>query len=101
MKHNDNSKNAYLDCQWKANLITALSNTLCRAVVAQKLSSVSEEAKEVIEEVMRVMNTEWLLPTYRHVTFIAAMTAVRTLQRQQHIPANSELFRFDLFIFNY
>lgn len=51
---------------------------------------------------MRVMNTEWLLPTYKHVTFIAALTAVRTLQRQQHIPACPELFRFfaELFLSN-
>lgn len=93
IKHNDNSKNAYLDCYWKGKLIDALSNTLCRAVVAQKLSAVSDEAKSVIEEVMRIFNTEWLLPSYRHVTFISAMNAVRTLQRQQHIPPASELFR--------
>ena len=41
--------------------------------LAQKLSVAVDEAKSVIVEVIRIMNTEWLLPTYRHVTFIAAL----------------------------
>ena len=39
------------------------------------------------------MNLEWLLPTYKHVTFIAALHAVRKLQREQHIPAQSVIFK--------
>lgn len=46
----------------------------------------------MINEVIRVMNVEWLLPTYRHTTFISALHAVRTLQKQQHIPSSSEIF---------
>ena len=52
-----------------------------------------DEAKCVISEVIRVMNLEWLLPTYKHVTFIAALHAVRKLQREQHIPAQSVIFK--------
>merc|ERR1711990_1104436 len=38
------------------------------------------------------MNLEWLLPTYKHTTFIAALHAVRKLQEKQHIPSNSTIF---------
>jgi transcription initiation factor TFIID subunit 2 len=92
IKFNDNTKNAYLDCYWKAKLVESLTNTLSRGVQAQKLSVAVDEAKCVITEVIRVMNLEWLLPTYKHVTFIAALHAVRKLQREQHIPASSTIF---------
>ena len=69
-----------------------MANTLSRGVQAQKLSVAVDEAKCVITEVIRVMNLEWLLPTYKHVTFIAALNAVRKLQREQHIPSSSTIF---------
>ena len=72
---------------WKS-----LANTLSRGVQAQKLSVAVDEAKCVITEVIRVMNLEWLLPTYKHVTFISALHAVRKLQREQHIPSSSTIF---------
>jgi transcription initiation factor TFIID subunit 2 len=56
------------------------------------LSVAVDGSKSVINEVIRIMNNEWLLPTYRHVTFISALNAVRTLQKQQHIPSTSEIF---------
>ena len=65
---------------------------MSRGVQAQKLSVAVDEAKCVITEVIRVMNLEWLLPTYKHVTFIAALHAVRKLQREQHIPSSSTIF---------
>lgn len=52
-----------------------------------------DEAKCVITEVIRIMNLEWLLPTYKHTTFIAALHAVRKLQREQHIPAQAAIFK--------
>ena len=69
-----------------------MASTLSRGVQAQKLSVAVDEAKCVITEVIRVMNLEWLLPTYKHVTFIAALHAVRKLQREQHIPSSSTIF---------
>ena len=69
-----------------------MANTLSRGVQAQKLSVAVDEAKCVITEVIRVMNLEWLLPTYKHVTFISALHAVRKLQREQHIPSSSTIF---------
>ena len=65
---------------------------------AQKLSVAVDEAKCVITEVIRVMNLEWLLPTYKHVTFIAALHAVRKLQREQHIPAQEGFFAYNWFV---
>ena len=35
--YNDNSKNGYMDCYWKATLIESLSNTLSRGVQGEKL----------------------------------------------------------------
>ena len=92
IKFNDNTKNAYLDCYWKAKLIESLASTLSRGVQVQKLAVADAQPKAVISEVTRLMNLEWLLPTYKHVTFIAALHAVRKLQEKQHIPSNSTIF---------
>ena len=32
IKYNDNTKNAYLDCYWRARLVESLANTLSRGV---------------------------------------------------------------------
>ena len=44
------------------------------------------------------MNLEWLLPTYKHATFIAALNGVRKLQKEQHIPSSSEFEKSNLFL---
>ena len=48
IKFNDNSKNAYLDCYWKATLVEALANTLSRGVQGNVLLTKPDTSDTII-----------------------------------------------------
>lgn len=99
IKFNENSKNNYSDCYYKAALIDALSSTLSASVAmlqndsGPKSSNLSQDMKLIIEEIVLRLNLEKLLPTYRFVITCSCLRAVRNLQKLGHIPDNVEIFK--------
>ncbi|XP_072170420.1 transcription initiation factor TFIID subunit 2-like [Diadema setosum] len=95
IKYNDNAKNKFSDCYYRASLIDALSNTITPAVamVNTSVENLSPETKMVLEEVTRCLNLEKLLPCYQHTVTISCLRAIRLLQKNSHLPSEPTLFQ--------
>ncbi|XP_030839037.1 transcription initiation factor TFIID subunit 2 [Strongylocentrotus purpuratus] len=95
IKYNDNAKNKFSDCYYRAGLIDALSNTITPAVsmVNTSVENLSPETKMVLEEVTRCLNLEKLLPCYQHTVTISCLRNIRLLQKNSHLPSEPTLFQ--------
>ncbi|XP_041483978.1 transcription initiation factor TFIID subunit 2-like [Lytechinus variegatus] len=95
IKYNDNAKNKFSDCYYRASLIDALSNTITPAVamVNTSVENLSPETKMVLEEVTRCLNLEKLLPCYQHTVTISCLRNIRLLQKNSHLPSEPTLFQ--------
>ncbi|VDM04304.1 unnamed protein product [Schistocephalus solidus] len=94
-RYNDNSRNPYSDCYYRAELIKAMKDTLTPAIVMRGVLSVSSlppEARTVVEEVARCMNLESQLPSYKNTVTVACLLAIRRLQRFSFVPVEPTLF---------
>ncbi|CAC5377567.1 TAF2 [Mytilus coruscus] len=97
-KYNDNSRNKYSDCYYRASLIDAAAATITPAITiigsGQGLStdSLTTEAKRILEEITRCLNLEKLLPCYRHVVTVSCLKAIRILQKNGHLTTDSTFF---------
>ncbi len=49
--------------------------------------------QQVLEEVTRCLNLEKLLPCYHHTVTVACLRAIRTLQKNGHLPSDPTLFQ--------
>ena len=47
----------------------------------------------VVEEIVRILNMEKLLPSYRFTVTVSCLRALRQLQRYAHLPSDATLFR--------
>uniref|UniRef100_A0A8D9B9A4 Transcription initiation factor TFIID subunit 2 n=1 Tax=Cacopsylla melanoneura TaxID=428564 RepID=A0A8D9B9A4_9HEMI len=98
-KYNDNSKNRFSDVYYRAALIEALGNTITPVIsVMQRGSeispdSLSEDMKLIIEEIVRTLNLDKKLNSYRLSVTCACLRVLRTLQKFGHIPNNPALFK--------
>nr|CAG4640612.1 EOG090X00M6 [Eulimnadia texana] len=98
-KYNDNSKNRFTDCWYRAALIEALGNTVSPvvAVLAQGAAvtpeSLTAETKQVLEEVARALNLEKLLPTFKMAVTVACLKTIRKLQQFGQLPSKADIFR--------
>ncbi|XP_033645134.1 transcription initiation factor TFIID subunit 2-like isoform X1 [Asterias rubens] len=95
IKYNDNTKNKFSDNYYRASLITALTRTITPAVamVSTSVENLTPETKMVLEEVTRCLNLEKLLPCYHHRVTISCLQAIRTLQKNGHLPSDPTLFQ--------
>ncbi|KAI5695129.1 hypothetical protein M8J75_011480 [Diaphorina citri] len=98
-KYNDNSKNRFSDVYYRAALVEALGNTITPVIsVMQRGSeisadSLSEDMKLIIEEIVRVLNLDKKLNSYRLIVTCACLKVLRILQKFGHIPNNPALFK--------
>lgn len=98
-KYNDNSKNTFSDNYYRANLVTALGETVTPVVSMLQndgvitSESLTEDTKKVLEEITRYLNLEKLLPCYRYTVTTACLKAIRKLQKTGHLPPNPGLFK--------
>jgi len=98
-KYNDNSKNTFSDNYYRANLVTALGETVTPVVSMLQndgvitSESLTEDTKKVLEEITRYLNLEKLLPCYRYTVTTACLKAIRKLQKTDHLPPNPGLFK--------
>ncbi|XP_038057385.1 transcription initiation factor TFIID subunit 2-like [Patiria miniata] len=95
IKYNDNTKNKFSDNYYRASLITALTHTITPAVamVSTSVENLTPETRIVLEEVTRCLNLEKLLPCYHHRVTISCLQAIRTLQKNGHLPSDPTLFQ--------
>ena len=94
-RYNDNSRNAYSDCYYRAELIKALMDTLTPAIVLRGEMSVSSlplEIRTVVEEVARCLNHDTQIPSYKRMVTVACLLAIRRLQRFGFLPVEPKLF---------
>jgi len=98
-KYNDNSKNTFSDNYYRANLVTALGETVTPVVSMLQndgiitSESLTEDTKKVLEEITRYLNLDKLLPCYRYTVTTACLKAIRKLQKTGHLPPNPGLFK--------
>lgn len=118
-KYNDNSKNHYSDCYYRAALVDALGNTVtpvvsmvhqvviylflciancaynCRIIQGASITaeSLSADTKLVLEEITRMLNLEKVLPCYKNTVSVACLKVIRKLQKCGHLPSRPTLFR--------
>ncbi|XP_078698884.1 transcription initiation factor TFIID subunit 2-like [Branchiostoma floridae x Branchiostoma belcheri] len=100
IKYNDNSKNKFSDNYYRASLIDALTATVTPSVTMLDTSTDSRteqallpETKAVLEDVVRHLNLEKLLPCYQFTITVSCLKAIRTLQKNGHLPSNAALFK--------
>ncbi|KAH9489969.1 Transcription initiation factor TFIID subunit 2, partial [Bulinus truncatus] len=100
-KYNDNSRNKWSDNYYRAALVEALSASLTPAVTNVSLitgqivtaATLSPEIKLVLEEVVRCLNLEKLMPCYRFTVTVSCLYTIRTLQKLGHLPIESDVFK--------
>lgn len=96
-KYNDNSKNKYTDAYLKAALIDAIAETVTPVPITASVSSgtdlLSQDTKNILEEIVRYFNFDKLLPSYKHVITCSCLRAIRHLQKMGHLPSNTSIFR--------
>ncbi|KAJ8032786.1 Transcription initiation factor TFIID subunit 2 [Holothuria leucospilota] len=95
IKYCDNTKNHYSDNYYRAALIDALTNTITPAVstVNTSVDNLIPETKLILEEVVRCLNLEKILPSYQYTVTVSCLKAIRTLQKNGHLPSDSTLFQ--------
>nr|XP_027199421.1 transcription initiation factor TFIID subunit 2-like [Dermatophagoides pteronyssinus] len=98
-KYNDNSKNKFSDAYFRAAMIDALAETVTPVAITPIFNSnnlsdiVSQDTKNILEEIVRFFNLDKLLPSYKHVVTVSCLKAFRNLQKMGHLPPNSQIFR--------
>ena len=98
MKFNDNTKNKYSDNYYRAALIDSLSNTITPAVTISSEQRITAELmpvdiRSIVDEVTRCLNLEKHIASYRYSITVSCLRAIRNLQRNSHLPADSTLFK--------
>uniref|UniRef100_A0A5K3EVL6 Transcription initiation factor TFIID subunit 2 n=2 Tax=Mesocestoides corti TaxID=53468 RepID=A0A5K3EVL6_MESCO len=94
-RYNDNSRNDYSDCYYRAELIKAMKDTLTPAIVMRGVISVSSlplEVRTVVEEVARCINLDSQIPSYKKAVTVACLLAIRRLQRFGFLPVEPKFF---------
>ncbi|XP_031558269.1 transcription initiation factor TFIID subunit 2-like [Actinia tenebrosa] len=101
LKYNDNRINKYSDDYYIASLIDALATTVTPGVCMTSTTStgklvvkLKEETQLVLTEVTRRLNLEKLLPSYRYTVTVSCLKALRTLQVNGQVPADSKVFEY-------
>ncbi|KAF5402510.1 Transcription initiation factor TFIID subunit 2 [Paragonimus heterotremus] len=95
LRHNDNSRNLYSDCYYRADLIRTMKDTLTPTIVVRGVMSASSlpvEARTVVEEVTHHLNLDTQIPSYRGTVTVACLEAIRKLQRLGFLPVDPTLF---------
>lgn len=100
-KYNDNSKNKFSDCYYRASLIDALAETVTPSAVSTlaptgyhiTADGLSADTKLILEEITRYLNLDKILPCYKHTVTISCLKAIRHLQKMGHLPSNPAFFR--------
>ena len=96
---NENGKNRFSDCYYKAALIEALNETLSSTAVAAtnldyvKSLNSNTELRSVIEEIVLRLNLEKFTPSYHYVITSSCLKALRNLQKLGHLPENINIFK--------
>eukprot|EP00794_Sanderia_malayensis_P014061 gene14062-15527_t len=101
LKYNDNQYNKLSDGDYRSSLIDALANTITPALtmvandnsVEGQVIPAQEEAQLILAEVVRNLNLEKLLPTYKYAVTKSCLRVIRALQVNGHIPAESAIFK--------
>ena len=97
--NNENGKNRFSDCYYKAALIEALNETLSSTAVAAtnldyvKSLNSNTELRSVIEEIVLRLNLEKFTPSYHYVITSSCLKALRNLQKLGHLPENINIFK--------
>ncbi|CAG9761208.1 unnamed protein product [Ceutorhynchus assimilis] len=98
LKYNDNTKNRFSDCYYKAALVRALGRTITPCVVARDGPIAAENlalwTQSILEIVTTKLNLEKKIPCYKYVVSVECLKVIRKLQRFGHLPRNTELFKF-------
>lgn len=101
IKFNENTKNPYSDCYYRAALIDSLASTVSTSLAClqsdtfggTKSANLSQDMRLVVEEILLRMNLEKILPTYRYVITCSCLKAIRNLQKLGHIPDDIDKFK--------
>lgn len=56
--------------------------------------SLSTDAKLILEEVIRYLNLEKMLSSYRFTVTCSCLKTIRILQKYGHLPSKSQFFKF-------
>jgi transcription initiation factor TFIID subunit 2 len=97
--YNENGKNLFSDCYYKAALIDALNETISSTAVAAtnldyvKSLNSNSDLRAVVEEIVLRLNLEKLSPVYHFVVTSSCLRALRNLQKLGHLPENINLFK--------
>ncbi|XP_048582004.1 transcription initiation factor TFIID subunit 2 isoform X3 [Nematostella vectensis] len=101
LKYNDNRLNKYSDSYHLASLIEALSATVTPGVAmvstqsdGKLLVKLKDDTQLVLAEVIRRLNLEKLQPSYRYCVTVSCLKALRNLQVNGQVPADSVAFEF-------
>jgi hypothetical protein len=99
-KYNDNSRNKFSDNYYRAALIESMAATVTPAVTTVSVTgsvpstdALTADTKDILEEVIRYLNLEKLLPSYRFTVTVSCLRAIRRLQRFGHLPSDSTVFK--------
>ena len=98
-KYNDNTKNNFTDAYLRSSLVDALAETVTPVAIVPIFNStslldmLSQETKNILEEITRYFNLDKLLPSYKQVITISCLFAIRHLQKMGHLPSNPQIFR--------
>eukprot|EP00795_Rhopilema_esculentum_P015795 gene15795-7100_t len=99
IKYNDNRYNKFSDGFYRSCLIDALTNAVTSAVTmvatdndGKQLIPAQEDAQLILSEIVKSLNLEKLLPTYRYAVTQSCLKTIRSLQVNGHIPAESAIF---------
>ncbi|ESO05362.1 hypothetical protein HELRODRAFT_191453 [Helobdella robusta] len=100
LKYNNNSRNKYSDCYYRASLIESLSNTVSPAITRVSVTGsgpstdfLTNDTRLILEEITRALNMEKLLPSYKLTVTVSCLKALRRLQKFGHMPVDSCPFK--------
>lgn len=98
-KNNYNQMNRYSDNYYRAALIEALAATVTPVIsVVQDGSeitaeSLSPDTKLILEDVVRSLNLDKVMTSYKFTVSVACLKAIRKLQKLGHLPNNAVVFK--------
>lgn len=103
IKYSNNESNQYSDGYYRSALIDALCCYVTPPVAVLQpneadfgrnpLILLQPDVQIVLQEVVKSLNIDKVLPSYKYCVTVSCLKAVRVLQHMGHIPSSSELFK--------
>ena len=106
LKYNDNSRNSYSDCYYRAALLEALRITITPSMLdgmrcavgggsgVTRATELPTEVRLILDAVKTQLNMERVVPSYKLMLTVVCLKSLRKLQRYGYLRPDIQLFQY-------